>query len=168
MKSLLFHKTKISKRYPFRVKPPSLTHYNEYPLRLNLSNVTYFEVSICEEIALYWFDHIAKSSLIRPDETHHIVCCNTKQFRKEPILHGRIRLYHVSPLSHSKYVFYGGFLVFLARTLHLPRTLSAGLNACAINLVGYQRLRLRQRLHRSIIARDFIMNYALVKDLVVK
>ena len=86
MKSLLFHKTKISKRYPFRVKPPSLTHYNEYPLRLNLSNVTYFEVSICEEIALYLFDHIAKSSLTRPDETHHMVCCNTKQFRKEPIL----------------------------------------------------------------------------------
>ena len=60
------------------------------------------------------------------------------------------------------------FWYFLARTLHLPRTLSAGLNACAINLVGYQRLRLRQRLHTSIIASDFIMNYALVKDLVVK
>ena len=96
-------------------------HYNEYPLRLNLSNVTYFEVSICEEIALYWFDHIAKSSLTRPDETHHIVCCNTKQFRKEPILHGRIRLLNVSPLSHSKYVFYGSFLVFFSKSAPLTK-----------------------------------------------
>ena len=60
------------------------------------------------------------------------------------------------------------FWYFLARTLHVPRTLSAGLNAYAINLVGYQRLRLRQLLNTSIIARDFIMNYALVKDLVEK
>ena len=94
------------------MKPLSLGHYNEYPLRLNISNALYFEVSIS---ILSWFDRLAKSGLTRPDETHHIVRRNTKQFRKEPIFHGRIRLLNVSPLSHSKYVFYGRFLVFFSK-----------------------------------------------------
>ena len=120
------------------MKPPSLGHYNEYPLRLNLSNALYFEVSIYKEIALFWFDHIAKSSLTRPDETHHIVCCNTKQFRKEPILHGGIRLLNVSPLSHSKYVFYGGFLVFFRKNApwfqqeHVSSVLECSSHLCGV------------------------------------
>ena len=78
-------------------------------------------------------------TLTRPDETHYIVCCNMKQFRKEAILHGRIRLLNVSPLSHSKYVFYGGFLIFFRKNIpwfqkeHVSSVLE-----CSSNLSGIQ------------------------------
>ena len=39
--------------------------------------------------------------LTGPDETHHIICCNSKAFRVKAIFHGRIRLHYVSSLAHS-------------------------------------------------------------------
>ena len=39
--------------------------------------------------------------LTGPDETHHILCCNSEAFRIKAIFHGRIRLHYVSSLAHS-------------------------------------------------------------------
>ena len=39
--------------------------------------------------------------LTGPDETHHIICCNSEAFRIKAIFHGRIRLHYVSSLAHS-------------------------------------------------------------------
>ena len=39
--------------------------------------------------------------LTGPDETHHILCCNSKPFRIKAIFHGWIRLNDVSSLAHS-------------------------------------------------------------------
>ena len=39
--------------------------------------------------------------LTGPDETHHIICCDSEAFRVKAIFHGWIRLHNVSSLSHS-------------------------------------------------------------------
>ena len=39
--------------------------------------------------------------LTGPDETHHILCCNSEAFGIKAIFHGRIRLHYVSSLAHS-------------------------------------------------------------------
>ena len=39
--------------------------------------------------------------LTGPDETHHIICCDSEAFRVKAIFHGWIRLHNVSSLAHS-------------------------------------------------------------------
>ena len=53
-----------------------------------------------------------KNVLTRPDEAHHIICCDRHSFRGEAIFHGRISLHNVSSLSHSPDVVNVGVLVF--------------------------------------------------------
>ena len=82
---------------------------------------------------------IQPKTLTRPDETHHIVCCNMKQFRKEAILHGRIRLLNVSSLSHPKDVFYGGVVIIFRKNISwFQKEHVSSVLECSSNLSGIQ------------------------------